>query len=142
VTERSPHTPASGLGLNVPTINTVVRYVRDQNRSVAFWTGPLGFELRRDSAGTPGPRWVEVAPRGRETGIALLGAVDFDADPHGGDAAFTLVVLDLRDWHARMVAAGVTVSEPVDEGAGLYATFTCVDGYQHVVSQPAPPATA
>jgi catechol 2,3-dioxygenase-like lactoylglutathione lyase family enzyme len=119
------------------SIGNVVRYVRDQERSIAFWTGPLGFEVRRDTAATPGSRWVEVAPRGRETGIALLSAADYDADPHGGEAAFTLVVPDLREWQARMVAAGVPVSEPVDAGTGLYATFTCPDGYQHVVSQPA-----
>jgi catechol 2,3-dioxygenase-like lactoylglutathione lyase family enzyme len=121
------------------SIGNVVRYVRDQERSIAFWTGPLGFEVRRDTEVTPGSRWVEVVPRGRETGIALLSAADYDADPHGGEAGFTLVVLDLREWHARMLAAGVPVTEPVDAGDGLYATFTCPDGYQHVVSQPAAP---
>ncbi len=119
-------------------IANVVRYVVDQDRSVAFWTGRMGFEVRRDLEVTPGQRWVEVVPRGRETGLALLRAADYEADPHGGEAGFTLVVGDLREWHARMVAAGVAVTDPVDEGTGGYATFTCVDGYQHVVSQPAP----
>jgi catechol 2,3-dioxygenase-like lactoylglutathione lyase family enzyme len=123
--------PVSGV-----VVNNVVRYVRDQDRSLAFWTGPMGFDLRRDTEVTPGSRWVEVVPRGRETGIALLLATDYGSDPHGGDAGFTLVVPDLREWHARMVAAGVTVSDPVEQGDGRYATFTCVDGYQHVVSQP------
>ena len=118
------------------SIANVVRYVRDQERSIAFWTGRLGFEVRRDTEVSPGQRWVEVVPRGRETGIALLGAADYDADPRGGEAGFTLVVADLREWHARMVAAGVPVGDPVEAGTGLYATFTCPDGYQHVVSQP------
>jgi catechol 2,3-dioxygenase-like lactoylglutathione lyase family enzyme len=118
-------------------INNVVRYVLDQDRSVEFWTGPLGFELRKDAEVPPGSRWVEVAPPGRETGIALLRAADYDADPRPGDAGFTLVVPDLLAWHERVSGAGVTVTAPSDAGAGLYATFTCVDGYQHVVSQPA-----
>ena len=124
-------------GLTLPglLINNIVRYVIDQDRSVAFWTGPMGFLLRRDTGRAPGARWVEVVPRGRETGIALLRAADFDVQPHGGEAGFTLVVPDLLEWHARTVSAGVTVSDPVDAGGGLYATFTCVDGYQHVVSQ-------
>jgi len=139
-------TPAGGLFVPGVLINNVVRYVLDQDRSVAFWTGPMGFEIRKDAEVTPGSRWVEVAPGGRETGIALLSAADYDAEPHPGDAGFTLVVPDLLEWHSRVAGAGVTVSDPADAGAGLYATFTCVDGYQHVVSQLAaaegPPGTA
>jgi catechol 2,3-dioxygenase-like lactoylglutathione lyase family enzyme len=128
-------TPPGGLFLPGVLINNVVRYVLDQDRSVAFWTGPMGFEVRRDAEVSPGSRWVEVAPRGRETGIALLSAADYDADPQPGDAGVTLVVPDLLAWHERVSQAGVQVSEPADAGAGLYATFTCVDGHQHVVSQ-------
>jgi catechol 2,3-dioxygenase-like lactoylglutathione lyase family enzyme len=127
-------TEGPGAGL---LIADVVRYVRDPDRSLAFWTGPMGFELRRDAEVMPGRRWVEVCPPGRETGIVLLRATDYDVDPHGGDAGFTIVVPDLRDFHARMVAAGVTVTEPADEGGGVYLTLTCPDGFQHVVSQPA-----
>jgi lactoylglutathione lyase len=132
VTEGAGAVPAAGL-----LIADVVRYVRDQDRSLAFWTERMGFELRRDAEVVPGRRWVEVCPPGRETGIVLLRAADFGADPHGGDAGFTMVVPDLRGFHARMVAAGVDVTEPADEGGGLYLTLTCPDGFQHVVSQPA-----
>ena len=134
MTEGAGAAPATG-----PLIADVVRYVRDQDRSLAFWTGPMGFELRRDTEVPPGRRWVEIAPPGRETGLVLLRASDYGADPHGGEAGFTLVVADLGAFHARMVAAGVTVTEPADEGGGRYLTLTCPDGYQHVVSQPAAP---
>jgi catechol 2,3-dioxygenase-like lactoylglutathione lyase family enzyme len=125
--------PAAGL-----LIADVVRYVLDQDRSLEFWTGPMGFELRLDAELTPGRRWVEVRPPGRETGLVLLRAADYEVDPHGGPAGFTIVVPDLRGFHSRMVAAGVTVTDPADEGGGLYLTLTCPDGFQHVVSQPAP----
>lgn len=131
-------TDTYGRGGGDLAIATVVRYVRDQERSVAFWTGPLGFEVRRDTEVGAGSRWVEVAPRGRETGIALLAAADYDTDPHGGTAGFTLVVADLREWHARMVMAGVPVSDLIDSGGALYVTFRCPDGFEHVVSQPGP----
>jgi len=123
-------------------INNVVRYVIDQDRSVEFWTGPMGFELRTDDEARPGSRWVQVAPPGRETGIALLAAADYGVEPKGGAAGFTMVVDDVRELYARLVAAGVTVTEPAEEGYGTYITMTCLDGYQHVISQLAtePPA--
>ena len=135
MTEGAGTSAAGGL-----LINDVVRYVLDQDRSLAFWTGPMGFQLRRDAEVAAGRRWVEVCPPGRETGIVLLRAADYGVDPHGGEAGFTMVVADLREFHARMVAAGVAVTEPADEGGGRYLTLTCPDGFQHVVSQPAPSA--
>lgn len=116
-------------------INVVVRYVADQDRSIAFWTGPMGWEVRRDAELSPGSRWVEVCPPGRETGIALLSAAGFGVEPRGGDAPFTLVVDDVQDFHTRMGAAGISVTEPAEEGYGTYLTMTCPDGHQHVVSQ-------
>ena len=121
-------------------INTVVRYVADQDAAIAFWTGPMGFELRRDAEMAPGQRWVEVVPPGRETGVALLRAADFGVQPQGGDAGFTLVVADVREFHGRMVTHGVGVTEPVAEGYGTYVTVSVPDGYQLVVSELSPPA--
>lgn len=118
-----------------PMINVVVRYVADQDRSIAFWTGPMGWEVRTDSEMSPGTRWVEVAPPGRETGMAILAAAGFGVEARGGDAPFTLVVDDVRDFHARLTAAGTAVTEPAEEGYGTYVTMTCPDGFQHVVSQ-------
>ena len=123
-------------------INTVVRYVADQDAAIAFWTGAMGLELRRDAEMAPGQRWVEVVPPGRETAVALLRAADFGLQPQGGDAGFTLVVEDVREFHARMVTHGVEVTEPVAEGYGTFVTVSVPDGYQLVVSQLQPPPEA
>lgn len=116
-------------------INNVVRYVADQDASVAFWTGTMGFDLRTDAEMGPGRRWVEVCPPGRDTGMALLRAADFGVEPRGGEAGFTLVVDDVTEFRTRMLSHGAGVTEPASEGYGTYVTLTCPDGYQHVVSQ-------
>jgi lactoylglutathione lyase len=121
-------------------INNVIRYVVDQDRSIAFWTQTMGFELRTDARMMPAARWVEVCPPGRETGIALLRAADFDVQPMTGPAGFTIVVDDVKELYARLLTAGITVTEPVEEEYGSYVTMTCPDGYQHVISQLKTPA--
>ena len=55
----------------VNKINTVVVPVSDQDRVVAFYVEKLGLEKRTDIEFGNGYRWIEVAPRGGETTIAL-----------------------------------------------------------------------
>jgi catechol 2,3-dioxygenase-like lactoylglutathione lyase family enzyme len=81
-------------------IGTVLVPVADQDRALAFYTGTLGFEVRLDAEFGAG-RWIEVAPPGAATSIALvpapaavevsLATTDADADhagllAHGADA--------------------------------------------------------
>jgi hypothetical protein len=46
--------------------------VTDQDRALEFYVGMLGFEKRLDVAHGDGDRWVEVAPPGAATTIALV----------------------------------------------------------------------
>ena len=46
--------------------------VADQDAAIEFYTGVLGFEVRRDEEGLPGSRMVEVAPPGSEVSLVLL----------------------------------------------------------------------
>jgi catechol 2,3-dioxygenase-like lactoylglutathione lyase family enzyme len=56
--------------------------VTDAERALRFYSGILGFEKRRDIPFGQGQRWIEVAPSGAVTTIALapparlLSAVD------------------------------------------------------------------
>lgn len=56
----------------IKEIGTVIVPVSDQDRAIEFYTDMLGFELRGDSPYGDGDRWVEVAPPGAATTIALV----------------------------------------------------------------------
>ncbi|MGH9021625.1 MAG: VOC family protein [Acidimicrobiia bacterium] len=47
-------------------------YVRDQQRAADFYVYRLGFERRQDVQYGPNLHWVEVAPPGARSGLALL----------------------------------------------------------------------
>jgi catechol 2,3-dioxygenase-like lactoylglutathione lyase family enzyme len=53
-------------------IGTVVVPVADQDAALEFYAGTLGFEIRMDAPFGDGQRWVEVAPPGAQTSIALV----------------------------------------------------------------------
>lgn len=52
-------------------VRTVAVPVADADRALAFYVGVLGFEKRVDATFGQGARWIEVAPAGAETTIAL-----------------------------------------------------------------------
>ncbi|SEM25362.1 VOC family protein [Nonomuraea pusilla] len=54
-------------------VRTVAVPVTDQDRALAFYVGALGMEKRLDAPlGQVGGRWIEVAPPGADTTIALV----------------------------------------------------------------------
>jgi catechol 2,3-dioxygenase-like lactoylglutathione lyase family enzyme len=50
--------------------------VADQDRALEFYVGKLGFEKRLEAPMPGGRRWIEVAPPGAATTIALVPARD------------------------------------------------------------------
>lgn len=85
--------------------------VRDHDGALDFYCGTLGMETRRDAQFGPGLRWVEVAPAGAATTIALAplpegrtGAVD---------TAIRLATPDAEAAHAELRARGVDVDEDI-----------------------------
>ena len=57
--------------LQVSRIATVMLPVADQERSLDFYVGKLGFEKRADVPFGRGDRWIEVAPAGGTSTVAL-----------------------------------------------------------------------
>ncbi len=57
---------------HINDVATVAIPVDDQDRALEFYVGKLGFEKRRDATFGAGQRWVEVAPPGAVTTIALV----------------------------------------------------------------------
>lgn len=63
--------------MNEPTtrithIGTVIVPVTDQEAALGFYVTTLGFEVRIDGEFGAGQRWIEVAPPGAQTTIALV----------------------------------------------------------------------
>ena len=53
-------------------IHTVIVPVDDQDAALEFYVSTLGFEVRVDGEFAPGQRWLEVAPPGAQTSLALV----------------------------------------------------------------------
>jgi catechol 2,3-dioxygenase-like lactoylglutathione lyase family enzyme len=53
-------------------VGTVMVPVANQDRALEFYLGKLGFETRTDVPFGEGERWVEVAPPGATTTVALV----------------------------------------------------------------------
>ncbi len=88
--------------------------VSDQDRALDFYVNVLGFELIRDTA-EPGARWVQVAPPGARTCLALINWLP--SMSAGSLRGFTVESDDLDGEIERMASLGVNVSEGVREHA-------------------------
>ena len=93
----------------ITDVRTIGINVGDQGKALAFFTDTLGFEKRLDAPISPTMRWVEVAPPGARTSIAL-NAVE-DAADVGTDTGIRFTVPDAAAEHASMEADGVAVCE-------------------------------
>ena len=86
-------------------VRTIGVTVRDQDAALDFYVGTLGFEKRRDAPISPPPRWVEVAPRGATTSLALTAG-----EPTGPtDTGIRFAVADAESERAALAARGVAV---------------------------------
>ena len=89
-------------------IGTVVVPVADQDRALEFYTGTLGFEVRLDAPFAEGARWIEVAPPGAQTSIALVPAEATEVSFATGDAEADHAELRARgvDADAELIRMG------------------------------------
>ena len=94
--------------LNIEAVGRVCVTVSDTDRALDFYVGTLGFEKRLDAEFAEGQRWVEVAPPGAQTSIAL---VPRDNAPAGVEVSFATG--DAAADHAALRAATVDADEEV-----------------------------
>jgi lactoylglutathione lyase len=98
--------------VQITRVHAVAIPVSDQDSALAFYGETLGFEVRRDAMFGAGQRWIEVAPNGAETTVALPPAHP-GAKP-GVDTGLRLATPDAAAAHATLNAAGVDVDEVLD----------------------------
>jgi catechol 2,3-dioxygenase-like lactoylglutathione lyase family enzyme len=104
-------------------------YCLDLDKSLAFYTEQLGFEVRQDVPMGPEMRWLTLAAPG-DTHELLLAAVDHHIPPVDraamrdlvakGDLAVFIQVDDLDKVFESMRAAGTEIlQEPIDQPYGV-----------------------
>ena len=98
--------------LAITGVRTVAVPVRDQQRALDFYCGTLGFEVTMDATFNGTQRWVEVAPPGGATTIALPPARD--GATIGVDTGIRLATHDAAADHAKLRAKGADVDELLD----------------------------
>ena len=108
------------------SLRTVAIPVTDQDKTKALLEG-LGFEPTFDQDLGGGFRWIELAPPGAPTSIALVQTSD--ALPTGIDTGIRLVTPDARAAHAELTALGLEVGDLLDwPTAPLMFSFCDLDG--------------
>ena len=115
-------------------LSTVAVPVTDQDRTKALLEG-LGFETRFDADLGGGFRWIELAPPGAVTSVALVASGD-DL-PTGVDTGIRLVTADARAAHAELLALGLSVGQLLDwPTAPLMFSCCDPDGNRLYVTEP------
>jgi catechol 2,3-dioxygenase-like lactoylglutathione lyase family enzyme len=122
----------------ITDVRTIGVPVTDQDRAVDFYVGKLGFEKRMDVPFGPAQRWVEVAPPGAATTIALVAARE--GATAGVDTGIRFATEDAAADHADLRSRGVDADAEILNmgGAPPMFTFRDQDGNRLVVVQSRP----
>jgi catechol 2,3-dioxygenase-like lactoylglutathione lyase family enzyme len=92
----------------ITRVGTVIVPVEDQDKALEFYVDQLGFEKRIDGSFGDGDRWIEVAPPGGATTIAL---VPREGAPAGIEVSFATGNADAD--HAELRGRGIDADEEV-----------------------------
>ena len=109
---------------SITQVGTVAVPTTDQDRALAFYTEVLGFELVRDVPFGQGQRWIEVAPSGAATTVAIAPR---GSSPIGVDTGIRLTTDDAEGDHAALVANHVDVDAEILRYPGVPPMFTLRD---------------
>jgi lactoylglutathione lyase len=109
----------------ITDVRTVAVTVADQDAALAFYVDTLGFELRMDASISPTLRWLEVAPPGAATSLAL-NSTDASGQSAGTDTGIRFTVPDAEAEHGALSGLGVAVSDVI-RWDGVPPMFTLDD---------------
>ena len=102
----------SKTATRINKVGTVVIPVSHQDRAIDFYVGTLGFDKRADAPFGDGYRWVEVAPAGTVTTIAIVPPPP--GKPTGNvETGIGLHTDDIDALHADLKGHGVDVDAEV-----------------------------
>jgi catechol 2,3-dioxygenase-like lactoylglutathione lyase family enzyme len=98
----------------ISQVGTVMVPVNDHDRAIAFYTEKLGFELRSDTPFGNGDRWVEVAPAGAATTVALV--MPREGESAGVQSRVAFSTSDIDADHAQLRERGVECDDVMRMG--------------------------
>jgi catechol 2,3-dioxygenase-like lactoylglutathione lyase family enzyme len=107
---------SSETSTRISQVSTVIVPVSDQDQAIEFYTGKLGFEKRADIPMGEAMRWVEVAPAGAATTIAIV--PPREGEPTGVQTRVAFATDDIDADHASLKAQGVDVDDEVSRMGG------------------------
>lgn len=116
-------------------IKLVGVYVKDQEQALDFYANKLGFEVLANEPYGDDARWIEVAPKGAQTRLALSKP---PAGMEGRAPAFSQIIFtceNVRATYEELRGRGVTFTqEPDEQPWGVYAQFVDPEGNQFVLA--------
>lgn len=115
----------------IKDVRTVGIPVAAHEAALDFYVGKLGFEKRLDAAFGEGQRWVEVAPPGATTTLALVRRLAGESG--GTDTGVRLTSDDVAADHAQLQALGVDVDPEIIPIPVPMFAFRDIDGNRLVV---------
>jgi catechol 2,3-dioxygenase-like lactoylglutathione lyase family enzyme len=110
--------------------------VADQERARNFYRDILGFELLREEPMGPTGKWIQLAPKGCSTTIALV--TWFEGMRPGGLQGVMLNVTDIDADHRELSARGLKLTDIQAQPWGRFAMFSDPDGNGWILRQPPP----
>jgi catechol 2,3-dioxygenase-like lactoylglutathione lyase family enzyme len=120
----------NGARTHITGVRTVGIPVTDQDAALTFYVGTLGLEKRLDVPFGEGERWVEVAPAGAATTVALVRR--HAGEPIGVDTGVRFASRDVPADHADLGARGVDVDELIPVPVAMFV-FRDPDGNRLVI---------
>jgi catechol 2,3-dioxygenase-like lactoylglutathione lyase family enzyme len=101
--------------------------VADQQKALDFYTGVLGFTVVTDQPMGPDARWIEVAPAGSPTSLALWTPPGLEGRI-GTFAGIVFSCEDIQATYAELRDRGVEFEqEPTAQAGGTMAVFVDQD---------------
>ena len=100
------------MSARIKKLANVIIQVADQDLELQFYTEALGLEKRADEPFGDGNRWIEVAPPGADTPIAIC-PLGPGLTPGGKDTGISLETDDIDTYHAQLKDHGVDVDAEV-----------------------------
>jgi catechol 2,3-dioxygenase-like lactoylglutathione lyase family enzyme len=119
----------------VGQVGTVIVPVSNQDAALEFFTEKLGFEKRMDVPYGDGQRWLDVAPAGGETTVALVPPME--GNEAGVETRIAFTSADVEADHAALRERGVDVDDEIMRGDDIPSMFWFrdPDGNRYLIVQ-------
>jgi len=130
---------AKGIPMAIDGIQVASVYVSDPDLALAWYQDALGMEVRHDALFSGERRWIEVAPPGAATALALVHKhADWTPDRVGRSTGITLYAENVPATCQDLRDRGVTVTMgPTKFDWGWLAAFVDLDGNAFQLRGPA-----